>query len=98
MIAVVVVVLVLAIAAAVARKSFMGGPLQASNPDSHPSVGIESGRLILYGVSFIGLMGALFAAMGLVSVGLAQTVFASHNLMSPNDARNQLSYFLAALI
>src|SRR5947209_4829595 len=98
MIEIVAVILVVAIAVAVGGKSFMGGTLPASGADDRPSVGVDSGRLILYGVSFIGLMGSLFAVMGLGDVGLAQSLFASHNLISPDAARTQISYSLAALI
>lgn len=98
MIALIVLILVIAVAVAIAGNRAYSPPFPASDGDGGASLGVDSGRLILYGVSFIGLMGFLFAAMGLVSVGLAQTVFASHNLMSSNDARTQLSYYLAALL
>jgi hypothetical protein len=58
----------------------------------------DTGRLLTYGVAFIGLMGSLFGATGLLGLLLAETVFSSRNVISAGDARQQASYYLAALL
>lgn len=75
-----------------------GVPANSGTVAARPQIGTNTGRLVLYGVAFMGLMGFLFASMGLIGDGLAQTVFASHNLMGADEARTEVSYYLATLI
>ncbi|GAC1474104.1 MAG: hypothetical protein PVSMB7_28800 [Chloroflexota bacterium] len=68
-----------------------------TNP-SRPIVAADGGRLLIYGISFAGLMVALFGLVGLIGLFLAETAFSSRNLVSASNAREQISYYLAALI
>lgn len=55
-------------------------------------------RLVQYAVSFVGLMVFLFAVYGLSSLLLSQLFPATQTLISGSSLRQQVSYYLAALI
>jgi hypothetical protein len=74
----------------------MGSTTDSASPGGTPAP--DTGRLLTYGVAFGGLMGSLFGATGLIGLLLAETVFSSSNVISATDAREQSSYYLAALL
>lgn len=55
-------------------------------------------RLLQYAVSFVGLMVFLFAVYGLSSLLLSQVFSDTRTLLSGSSLRQQVSYYLAALI
>lgn len=55
-------------------------------------------RLVQYAVSFVGLMVFLFALYGLSSLLLAQLFPDTRTILTGSSLRQQVSYFLAALI
>lgn len=79
-------------------RRLFSGPLSGSPSDSDVRSSIEAGPVIVYAVSFVGLMAFLYAVAGLLSLLLAETVFRAQHVLSASDARQQASYLLAALI
>ncbi len=73
----------------------------ASAPHADPrdaGIGSDTGRLLTYGASLLGLLGVLFGIAGMIGLLLAETLFRARNLISASDARSQGSYFLATLL
>jgi hypothetical protein len=66
--------------------------------DGAAPTGIKVDRLLVYAVSFAGLMAFLLGLAGLVTLILGETVLHANSLISASDARSQASYYLAALI
>src|SRR5437764_1185394 len=93
---VILVLLLVGILAVLSRRGGLGRTLD--DQQAPGGVAPDAGRLMLYLLSLAGLMVFLFAVMGLVSIILANTVFSSRDLISANEAREQGSYYLAALI
>lgn len=94
---IILVLVVIGVIAVVSRRS-RGTVSPTGGAEGGQVMQGDAVRFLIYAVCFVGLMAVLFAVYGLVGLVLAETVFRASNLLSASDARQQASYYLAALI